>query len=152
MNANLLRHAMNLWPPFLGAGIRVEKIAKDFRHVKVKLKQGVVNRNIVGVHFGGSLFAMTDPFFMLMVSQNLGQNYIVWDQAANIEFIKPGKGNVYATFDLSQEQIDSLIAEAQSGNKVLRDFNVEVIDGVGDVVARICKTLYVRKKTGSNQA
>ena len=87
-----------------------------------------------------------------MVSQNLGRNYIVWDQAAHIEFIKPGKGNVYATFNLSQEQIDSLIAEAQSGNKVLRDFNVEVIDGVGDIVARICKTLYVRKKTGSNQA
>ena len=152
MNANLLRHGMNLWPPFLGAGIRVEKIATDFRYVKVKLKQGLVNRNIVGVHFGGSLFAMTDPFFMLMVSQNLGQNYIVWDQAAHIEFIKPGKGNVYANFDLSQEKIDSLIAEAQSGNKVLRDFNVEVIDEVGDVVARICKTLYVRKKTGSNQA
>lgn len=152
MNANLLRHGMNLWPPFLGAGIRVEKIATDFRYVKVKLKQGLVNRNIVGVHFGGSLFAMTDPFFMLMVSQNLRQNYIVWDQAAHIEFIKPGKGNVYANFDLSQEKIDSLIAEAQSGNKVLRDFNVEVIDEVGDVVARICKTLYVRKKTGSNQA
>lgn len=150
MNANLLRYAMNLWPPFLGAGIRVEKIATDFRNVKVKLKQGVVNRNIVGVHFGGSLFAMTDPFFMLMVSQNLGRNYIVWDQAAHIEFTKPGKGNVYATFNLSQEQIDSLIAEAQSGNKVLRDFSVEVIDGVGDVVARICKTLYVRKKTRSN--
>jgi len=152
MNANLLRYAMNLWPPFLGAGIRVEKIATDFRNVKVKLKQGVVNRNIVGVHFGGSLFAMTDPFFMLMVSQNLGQNFIVWDQAAHIEFIKPGKGNVYATFNLSQEQIDSLIAEAQSGNKVLQDFSVEVIDGVGDVVARICKTLYVRKKIRSNQA
>ena len=152
MNANLLRHGMNLWPPFLGAGIRVEKIATDFRYVKVKLKQGLVNRNIVGVHFGGSLFAMTDPFFMLMVSQNLGQNFIVWDQAAHIEFIKPGKGNVYATFNLSQEQIDSLIAEAQSGNKVLQDFSVEVIDGVGDVVARICKTLYVRKKIRSNQA
>jgi acyl-coenzyme A thioesterase PaaI-like protein len=151
MNANLLRHGMNLWPPFWGAGIRVEKIASDFRSAKVKLKHGRLNRNIVGVHFGGSLFAMTDPFFMLMVSQNLGCDYIVWDQAAKIEFLKPGKGDVHAQFTLSQEQINSLIAEADSGNKVLRDFSVDVIDREGDVVARITKTLYIRNKMGHFQ-
>lgn len=63
MNADLLRRGMNLWPPFLGAGVTVENIAKDFRHAKVRLKHGMMNRNILGVHFGGSLFAMTDPFF-----------------------------------------------------------------------------------------
>ena len=137
---------MNLWPPFLGAGITVEKIAKDFRYARVRLKHGMLNRNILGVHFGGSLFAMTDPFFMMMVSQNLGKDYIVWDQAAKIEFLKPGKGAVHATFELSQEQIDDIINTAESGNKVLKDFVVDVKDREGDVVARITKTLYVRKK------
>ena len=137
---------MNLWPPFLGAGITVEKIAKDFRCARVRLKHGMLNRNILGVHFGGSLFAMTDPFFMMMVSQNLGKDYIVWDQAAKIEFLKPGKGAVHATFELSQEQIDDIINTAESGNKVLKDFVVDVKDREGDVVARITKTLYVRKK------
>ena len=137
---------MNLWPPFLGAGITVEKIAKDFRCARVRLKHGMLNRNILGVHFGGSLFAMTDPFFMMMVSQNLGKDYIVWDQAAKIEFLKPGKGAVHASFELSQEQIDDIINAAESGNKVLKDFVVDVKDREGDVVARITKTLYVRKK------
>lgn len=137
---------MNLWPPFLGAGITVEKIAKDFRYARVRLKHGMLNRNILGVHFGGSLFAMTDPFFMMMVSQNLGKDYIVWDQAAKIEFLKPGKGAVHATFELSQEQIDDIINTAESGNKVLKDFVVDVKDREGDVVARITKTLYIRKK------
>ena len=146
INANLLRRGMNLWPPFLGAGITVEKIAKDFRSAKVRLKHGMLNRNILGVHFGGSLFAMTDPFFMMMVSQNIGKNYIVWDQAAKIEFLKPGKGSVHASFELTQTQIDDIIKSAESGNKVLKDFVVDVKDREEDVVACITKTLYIRKK------
>ena len=146
INANLLRRGMNLWPPFIGAGITVEKISKDFRHAKVRLKHGLLNRNIVGVHFGGSLFAMTDPFFMMMVSQNIGKGYIVWDQAAKIEFLKPGKGKVHASFEITQEQLDDIIGSAESGNKVLKDFVVDVKDQENDVVARITKTLYIRKK------
>ncbi len=146
MNANLLRRGMNLWPPFLGAGITVEHIAKDFRQAKVSLKFGLLNRNIIGVHFGGSLFAMTDPFFMMMVSQNIGKGYIVWDQAAKIEFLKPGKGKVHANFEITQAQIDGIINAAESGGKVLKDFVVDVKDQEDDVVARITKTLYIRKK------
>jgi len=146
MNANLLRRVMNLWPPFLGAGITVEEITKDFRSAKVRLKHGLLNRNILGVHFGGSLFAMTDPFFMMMVSQNIGKCYIVWDQAAKIEFLKPGKGLVHVTFDLTKPQIDEIISAAESGDKVLKDFVVDVNDREEDVVARITKTLYIRKK------
>lgn len=146
INANLLRRGMNLWPPFLGAGIKVESIAKDFRHARVRLKLGLLNRNIVGVHFGGSLFAMTDPFFMMMVSQNLGKGYIIWDQAAKIEFLKPGKGKVHADFAITQNQLDEIIQAAEPGNKVLRDFTVDIKDHEGDVVARVTKTLYIRKK------
>lgn len=146
INANLLRKGMNLWPPFLGAGITVEDISKDFRHAKVRLKHGLLNRNILGVHFGGSLFAMTDPFFMIMISQNIGKGYIVWDQAAKIEFLKPGKGSVHATFAITRSQIDEIIKAADTGDKVLKDFVVDVKDREEDVVARITKTLYIRKK------
>lgn len=146
MNANLLRRGMNLWPPFLGAGITVEHISKDFRHARVRLKHGLLNRNILGVHFGGSLFAMTDPFFMMMVSQNLGKSYIIWDQAAKIEFLKPGKGKVHAAFEITQKQLDEIISSAESGNKVLKDFVANIKDRDEDIVARITKTLYIRKK------
>ena len=146
IKANLLRRGMNLWPPFLGAGITVEKISKDFRHATVRLKHGILNRNVVGVHFGGSLFAMTDPFFMMMVSQNLGKGYVIWDQAAKIEFLKPGKGKVHASFEITQAQLDEIITAAEPGDKVLREFVVDVKDQEDDVVARITKTLYLRKK------
>jgi len=83
---------------------------------------------------------------MMMVSQNLGKRYIIWDQAAKIEFLKPGKGKVHASFDITQEQLDEITTAAESGNKIFRDFVVDVKDQEDDVVARITKTLYIRKK------
>ena len=146
MNASLLRRGMNMWPPFWGAGIKVKEISQDYRKVLVRLKLGLTNRNSMGVHFGGSLFSMTDPFFMIMIQENLGKGYVVWDQAAKIEFIKPGTGTVKAAFEISQDQIDELIHAAAAGEKVLRDFVVEVKNSQGELVCRVTKTIYVRKK------
>src|ERR1039458_6644721 len=56
-----LRRLVNLWPPFLGAGIRIKHIAPDMKAVDVEMKLRWWNANYVGTHFGGSLFAMTDP-------------------------------------------------------------------------------------------
>lgn len=35
---------------------------------------------------------MTDPFFMLMLIHILGKEFVVWDKAAHIDFIKPSQG------------------------------------------------------------
>ena len=72
MNPNLLRFGLNLWPPFRGAGIRVRRIAPDYRDALVELRHGWFNRNYIGTHFGGSLYAMTDPFHMVLALQRLG--------------------------------------------------------------------------------
>ena len=83
MSPRLLRWGMNLWPPYLGAGIRVRSIAADWSEASVELRLGLLNRNYVGTHFGGSLFAMTDPFYALLLMHRLGERYLVWDQAAS---------------------------------------------------------------------
>jgi acyl-coenzyme A thioesterase PaaI-like protein len=146
MKPRHLRWGMNLWPPFLGAGIRVRHIAQDWSEVRVELRQGLLNRNYVGTHYGGSLFSMTDPFYALMLMHLLGSRYLVWDQAASIEFLAPGRGTVSAVFRLTSEEVDALRAQAASGEKVLPAFDVEVRDAQGALVARVHKTLYVRLK------
>ena len=108
--ARWLRWALNLYPPYLGAGIRVRHIGADWRLVRVKLGLSWYNRNYVGTQFGGSLYAMTDPFFMLMLLENLGADYIVWDKAASIDFVAPGRGPVYAEFRLDDAVLDGLRA------------------------------------------
>lgn len=144
--ASAFRWRLNLYPPFIGAGVRVQHVSEDFLEVDVAMGLRWFNRNYVGVHFGGSLYAMTDPFFMLMLMQNLGKDYIVWDQAANIDFISPGKGRVWARFRLTLDEIQRLRDEAEGGAPLRPVYPVEVTDEEGTVVARVQKTLYVRKK------
>jgi acyl-coenzyme A thioesterase PaaI-like protein len=127
-------------------GVKVRRISEDFREIDVEMGQRFWNTNYVGVHFGGSLFAMTDPFYMLMLIENLGLQYIVWDKAATIRFRKPAKGTVRAEFRLSAAQIDQVRQAAETQVKVEPVFVVQIIDGSGEVVAEAERTLHVRKK------
>ena len=149
MTRALQRHArwmMNLWPPFLGAGIRVRRLQPDWKAIDVEMKLGFWNSNYVGTHFGGSLYSMTDPFYMLMLIQNLGPAYIVWDKSANIRFRKPGRGRVSANFRLSDEQIERIRQGLDTQENIEPTFAVEVKDDTGAIVAEVEKVLYVRKK------
>jgi len=137
---------INFWPPFLGSGIRVKKISPNLTSVDVEMKMRFWNKNYVGSHYGGSLFSMTDPFLMLMLINNLGQDYIVWDKVASIRFKKPGKGTVRAHFQITPEEIESIRLQADQGAKVEPVFQVLVVDESGAVVAEVKKTLYVRRK------
>ncbi|MGA2981147.1 MAG: DUF4442 domain-containing protein [Terriglobales bacterium] len=141
-----LRMLLNLWPPFLGAGIRVPRIGSDWKEIDVEMKLRWWNRNYVGTHYGGSLYSMADPFFMVMLIENLGKDYIVWDKAATIRFKKPGRGMVSASFRLSDEQIGEIKQALNSQEKIERVFTVEVKDQSGNVVAEVEKRLHVRRK------
>jgi hypothetical protein len=141
-----MRMLMNIWPPFLGAGIRVRRLRPDWKEIDVEMKLRRWNSNYVGTHYGGSLYSMTDPFFMLMLIENLGREYIVWDKAASIRFRKPGKGKVSASFRLADEQLEEIRKTLETQEKVDREFTVEIKDESGVVVAEVQKLLHVRKK------
>ena len=146
LSPRLFRLVVNLWPPYLGAGIRVEFIAPDFRSVTVALVRRWYNRNYVGTHFGGSLYAMTDPFFALMVMHNLSSDYIVWDKSASIDFLAPGRGRVWARFELTEGDLEHIRKMTEEGDKHLHLFTVDVRDAEGMAVARVEKIVYVRRK------
>jgi acyl-coenzyme A thioesterase PaaI-like protein len=146
MNLKILKFGMNLWPPFLGAGIKVSHIGADFREVVVSMKLRWYNRNYVGTHFGGSLAAMTDPFYMLMLIHILGNEYTVWDKTSTIDFIAPGRGTVTARFRLKDEQITEIKENTAKGDAYLPEFSVDIANESGEVIATVKKILYVRKK------
>jgi hypothetical protein len=140
-----LYRLLSLYPPYLGAGIRV-KAAPDLRTFEVWMRLRWWNRNYVKTHFGGSLYAMCDPFFMLILIEALGRGYVVWDKSATIHFRRPGRGTVSATFHIPQERVDEIRAAADAAGKVEPVFHVEVVDERGDVVAEVEKLVYVRRK------
>ncbi len=141
-----LRLLLNVWPPFLFSGIRVRHVSADFRHVRVRMGKHLLTSNYFGTQFGGTMFAMTDPFWTILVAQNLGPAYTVWDRQAQIEFLSPGRTAVTADFSLDPAVLDQLRTGAADGQKVLHWFDTDVLDTAGTVVARVRKQVYVRRR------
>ena len=150
MNSFLKRHIrrlVNYWPPFLGAGIRVIRWDEDWRAIDVELPLHRRNVNFVGTQYGGSLYSMADPFYMLMLIENLGRDYVVWDKSASIRFRRPGKGRVSASFRLTQSQLDGIRQALTTEEKIEPIYSVEIKDDAGTVIAEVQKVLHIKRKT-----
>ena len=140
----LRERLINFYPPLLGAGIRSHKI--DEYTIRAEMKLTPLNRNIFNTHFGGSIYAMCDPWFVLILMHALGSEYVVWDKAANIKFLHPGVGRVKATFHITPEQILDIRRGADQGDKIEPVFSIDVLDEQDQAIAHVEKNLYVRKK------
>lgn len=141
-----LRRLLNVWPPFLAAGVRVTQIQPGFTGATVVLRVRAWNANYFGTAFGGTLFAMSDPFWVLLLINRLGKDYSVLDAKAEIEFLAMGRGDLSTTFEVPQALVEQLRAEARDGRKVLHWLENEVVDADGAVVARVRKQVYVRQR------
>nr|WP_245586161.1 DUF4442 domain-containing protein [Solimonas soli] len=146
VNARQFRWLMNVYPPYLFTGIRVDRVSADFAEVDVSMPLRWYNKNAVGTQFGGSLYAMADPFLMLMTLRLMGEDHVVWDQSAQIDFVSPGRGTVYAKFRMPPAEIERLRREAAGGHAVRPQYRVDLTDNDGKIVAAVKKTLYVRRK------
>ena len=141
-----MRRLLNFWPPFLGAGIRVKRLQPDWKEVDVEMKLHRWNANYVGTHYGGSLYSMADPFYMLMLIENLGRDYIVWDKSASIRFRTPGRGRVSVSFRLTDGDIAGIREALETEERIDRIFQAEIKDQSGTVVAEVQKLVQIRKK------
>jgi acyl-coenzyme A thioesterase PaaI-like protein len=143
---------LRFYPPYLGAGVSVTTVSPDLTILEVEMKLSAWNRNFVGTQFGGSLYSMCDPFFMLMLIMQLGEGYVVWDKSASIDFLRPGRGKVKARFELPRERVEEVRAETDAKGKINPVFEVTVLDEHGEAVARVRKTLSVRRKEAARAA
>jgi hypothetical protein len=142
----LTRWFLNIYPPLLGAGIRVRRIQPDWKAIDVEMRLRFWNANYVGTQYGGSLYSMADPFYMLMLIHNLGPAYTVWDKSASIRFRKPGRGTVRCAFRLSDAELEKIRQALETQEKIEPNYLVEVRDESGEVVAVVEKILHIRKK------
>ena len=150
LSASTLRILMNLWPPFLGAGISVERIAPDFSSARTRMTLRWYNRNYVGTHYGGSLFSMTDAFFAILAIHQLGKEYVVWDKYSSIEYLAPGKGVVTADFVLPDGFVAEVLKRTADGSKYEPVLATPIYDTQGVAIAAVEKKLHIRKARPKN--
>lgn len=137
---------MNFYPPYIGAGIKIKHISDDFMRAEVEMKLRWWNKNLVGTHFGGSLMSMSDPFYMLLLLQKLGRDYIVWDKASSIQFKRPGKGKVTCVFEITESLLTQIKEEVAEHGKKDYMLPLTITNDKGEVVCKLEKTIYIRKK------
>ncbi|MFA6916540.1 MAG: DUF4442 domain-containing protein [Parachlamydiales bacterium] len=136
----------NMWPPFLFSGIKIMHMSPDFREIRVKLKLRWWNANFVGTQYGGLLYSLADPFYMIMLLENLGPEYIVWDKTATIKFIKPGRTDVKANFVLEEADLEMVKKEVSEFGKTLFNKDIKILDLNNELIAVVSKTIYIKKK------
>jgi hypothetical protein len=83
----------------------------------------------------------------VMLIHILGKEFVVWDKSAHIDFIKPSQGTVTARFLIKGEHIENIINNTSGGQKYFPEFSVDIENEAGEKVARVIKTLYIRKKS-----
>ncbi len=146
MDLHELTERLEAYAPYRGAGIRVTHVAEDASEIRVEMPLTDENANLVGTHFGGSLYAMVDPHLMILLMLRLGPEYVVWDESATVEFVKPGVGTVHATIRVTDDEVEAIRVATEDGGRHLPKWTLEVLDESGDVVTVVHKTLYVRRR------
>lgn len=141
----------NFWPPFLFTGIKVLKIAPDFKHIKAKLKLRAWNANFIGTQYGGSIYSLADPFYMIMLMKTLGPGYKIVDKSAMIYYFKPGKTDLFADFNLTDEDIAAIKKKFETSFKIEWAREVEIKDTSDVIVAKVIKVIHIQKKVTSDK-
>jgi acyl-coenzyme A thioesterase PaaI-like protein len=136
----------NIWPAIVGTGGRVTRVTEDWTELDVRLPLSWRTRNYVGTIFGGSIYAATDPYVMVMLIRQLGDDYVVWDKSARVSFKRPGTATLYAEFRIPPEKTAQIKATVDAQNKFDFVYSLDLKDAEGRVYATIDKTVYVARK------
>ena len=129
---------------YRGTGGRLRYIAEDWSEVQLELPLSWRTRNYVGTIFGGSIYSAVDPIYMLMLIHRLGPDFIVWDKAAKIEFLKPGRETLHARFVIDDAELAAIRAALNAQRSIDRNYIVELKDASGTPCARVEKIIYIR--------
>ena len=151
LRSRLLRWKFTFFPALRGTGARVTYISEDYREVRVKLPLNWRTRNYVGTIYGGSLYGAVDPFYMVMLIRNLGPDYVVWDKAATIRFLKPGRSTLYARFALDEAELDAIKSALVNQRSVDRSYSIDLTDVAGAVYASVEKVIYIARKRNDKE-
>lgn len=147
VSENVLKWAMRFYPPMLFQRIWVKRFHPEFRGVEVKVFKSILNINYNKSIFGGTIYAAADPFYAVLFYQLMlrkGYKIIVWQKAAEVFFLKPGRSDLYFNIYISVEEIDHICSLMESDGKAEHRCMLEITDSEGDVTARVSNLVYIR--------
>lgn len=147
VSENALKWVMRLYPPMLFQRIWVKKIHKDFKGIDVKINRSLITTNLGNSIFGGTIFSATDPFYALLfgqIMQHKGFKITVWLKSAEIQYIRPGRTDLYYTLIITDEMIEDAEKALVSEGKFIKAYPIDIFDTSGELCATALNEVYVR--------
>lgn len=147
VSENTLKWAMRFYPPLLFQRIWVRRFHKDFLGVEVRIFKSAFNINYNKSIFGGTIYAAADPFYAVLFYQLMlrrGYKTIVWQKAAEIFYLKPGRSDLYFNINIDVKDIDRICSSLDNNGKTEHQCTLEIKDKHGDVAARVSNLVYIR--------
>ncbi|MFV9549564.1 DUF4442 domain-containing protein [Algibacter sp. PT7-4] len=146
-DAQIYKYGFNWSPMYKRSTGKVTNVSANLHYVKIKIPLSWKNKNYVGSIFGGSMLSATDPIYMIQLINILGNDYVVWDKSATINYKRPGKEDVFCEFTFSPEEIISIKKDVKSKGEINIVKTPNIVNKQGVVIAELSKTIYVANKT-----
>ncbi|MDY0907342.1 DUF4442 domain-containing protein [Pedobacter sp. CFBP9032] len=147
ISQNALKWVMRLYPPLLFQRIWVQRFEGEFKSCTVKINKSFLNKNYNGSIFGGTIYAATDPFYALLFDQLMqrkGFKVRVWLKSASIQYLKPGRSNLYFTISLTDEMIDEAEIALRTVGRFVKAYPMELTNKSGEICATVMNEVYIR--------
>ncbi len=145
--AAIFKYGFNLSPMYRRTTARVIDITDDMKAVKIKVPLSYKNKNYVGAIFGGSMFAATDPIYMIQLMQILGEEYVVWDKAATIHYKRPAKEHLFCEFIFTNDELEAIKKQVKETHEMTIEKTTYLKNSSEQIFAEVIKTLYIAEKS-----
>jgi hypothetical protein len=149
VSENILKWGMRLYPPLLLQRIWIRSIDAGFRGADVKINRSLMTLNFGKAIFGGTIYAATDPFYAMLFGQLLkhkGYHISVWLKSARIQFLRPGRTDLYYRITITDEMINEVEKELNNKGVFVKSYTIEICSKTGDLYAIAKNEIYIRKK------
>lgn len=155
VSEKVLKWAMRFYPPLLVQRIWVQGFDKGFTGVRVKITKSIFNKNLNSSIFGGTIFSAADPFYAICFHQILhkrGYTVRVWLKSAHIQYLKPGRNNLYFKINITEEEINEAENVLNTVGKFVKAYPIEMYNNEGVHCVSIINEVYIRNLyTGENK-
>lgn len=142
-----LRTAIAAGIPFVGrTGLEIEVLEKGYTKMRMPFAPNV---NHVGTMYAGALFTLAEfPGGAIFISSFDTSRYYPIVRDMSIRFRRPVTTDVWVEVRVSEEFVQKVQAEAEANGKADYEWESEIKDANGVVVA-IAKSIFQMRKIGS---
>ncbi len=136
---------LELYPPFLFMGLRIESVSKDYRKLVASVPTRWYGLNLHGSMFGGNMCSAADPLPALMCAR-IFTGVDVWTKACAVEFNKPARGRIAMKIEITDADIAEIQKQLDEKGKAKHCFEFDFWDRGGISIAKIKNTVYLKKR------